>query len=113
MPDIKITITGRDYMVACNPGEEQRLKTLGAMVDASAHEAGGGSGSLNETRTLLFAALLLADKLHDAGSGPQTVKPMCKQAQRWRNPPMLWRVLRRVWKISRLGLRINELRLYW
>ena len=71
MPDIKITITGRDYMVACNPGEEQRLKTLGAMVDASAHEAGGGSGSLNETRTLLFAALLLADKLHDAGSGPQ------------------------------------------
>ena len=43
---------------------------LGAMVDASAHEAGGGSGSLNETRTLLFAALLLADKLHDVA--PQT-----------------------------------------
>ena len=70
MPDIKITITGREYMVACNPGEEQRLMALGAMVDASAHEAGGGSGSLNETRTLLFAALLLADKLHDVA--PQT-----------------------------------------
>lgn len=72
MPDVKISIAGREYMVACNPGEEQRLKTLGAMVDASAHEAGGGSGTLNETRTLLFAALLLADKLHDASSAAET-----------------------------------------
>lgn len=71
MPDVKISIAGREYMVACNPGEEQRLKTLGAMVDASAHEAGGGSGTLNETRTLLFAALLLADKLHDASSAAE------------------------------------------
>jgi cell division protein ZapA len=67
MPDVKISIAGRDYFVACNPGEEQRLMDLGAMVDASALEAGGGSRGLTETRALLFSALLLADKLQDAG----------------------------------------------
>ena len=40
MPDVKLSIAGRDYFVACNPGEEQRLIDLGAMVDASALEAG-------------------------------------------------------------------------
>ncbi|MES2781495.1 MAG: cell division protein ZapA [Pseudomonadota bacterium] len=69
MPDVKITIAGRDYFVACNPGEEQRLMELGAMVDSSALEAGGGSHGLTEMRVLLFSALLLADKLHDARGG--------------------------------------------
>ena len=68
MPDVKLSIAGRDYIVGCNSGEEPRLAALGAMVDESAQEA-GGSGSLNETRTLLFSALLLADKLHDANTG--------------------------------------------
>ena len=67
MPDVKLSIGGREYFVACNPGEEQRLSELGAMVDASAVEASGGSSALNETRVLLYSALLLADKLHDAG----------------------------------------------
>ena len=69
MPDVKISIAGRDYFVACNPGEEQRLMDLGAMVDAIALEAGGGSRGLTENRALLFSALLLADKLQDAGGG--------------------------------------------
>lgn len=68
MPDVKLSIGGRDYFVACNPGEEKRLAELGAMVDASAHEASGGSSALNEMRVLLYSALLLADKLHDARS---------------------------------------------
>ena len=68
MPDVKLSIGGREYFVACNPGEEQRLLELGAMVNASAQEASGGSSSLNEMRVLLYSALLLADKLHDARS---------------------------------------------
>ena len=67
MPDIKLSIAGRDYFVACNAGEEQRLLQLGAMVDATALEVAGGARGLTETRALLFSALLLADKLHDAG----------------------------------------------
>jgi cell division protein ZapA len=67
MPDVKLTIAGRDYFVACNAGEEQRLLELGAMVDATAQQVAGGARGLTETRILLFSALLLADKLHDLG----------------------------------------------
>lgn len=68
MAEVRLSIAGRDYAVACKDGEEARLKTLGAMVDEKAREA-GASGGLNETRLLLFSALLLADKLHDSGAG--------------------------------------------
>lgn len=68
MPDVKLSIAGRDYFVACNAGEEQRLLELGAMVDTTAQRVSAGGRGLTETRALLFSALMLADKLHDAGS---------------------------------------------
>lgn len=66
MADVRLSIAGREYIVTCQDGEEARLQSLGAMVDDKAREA-GGAGGLNESRTLLFAALLLADKLYDSG----------------------------------------------
>ena len=69
MADVRLSIAGREYIVTCNDGEELRLQALGAMVDEKAREAGGPSGGLNESRLLLFAALLLADKLHDGSNG--------------------------------------------
>lgn len=77
MADVRLSIAGREYIVTCKDGEEQRLQTLGALVDEKAREAGGPSGGLNESRLLLFSALLLADKLHDAGgsaSSPATTQ---------------------------------------
>jgi len=71
MAEVRLSIAGRDYIVACNDGEEARLMTLGAMVDEKAREA-GASGGLNETRLLLFSALLLADKLHDGAADNRT-----------------------------------------
>lgn len=69
MADVRLLIAGREYIVTCKDGEEPRLHTLGNMVDEMAREAGGSSGGLNESRLLLFSALLLADKLHDSKSG--------------------------------------------
>jgi cell division protein ZapA len=86
MADVRLTIAGREYIVTCKDGEEARLQALGAMVDEKAREAGGPSGGLNESRLLLFSALLLADKLHDASGGtatspaPPTVDPAIDQA---------------------------------
>jgi cell division protein ZapA len=86
MADVRLSIAGREYIVTCKDGEEPRLQALGAMVDEKAREAGGPSGGLNESRLLLFSALLLADKLHD-GSGnvigspaPQATDPAVDQA---------------------------------
>jgi cell division protein ZapA len=86
MADVRLSIAGREYIVTCKDGEEPRLQALGAMVDEKAREAGGPSGGLNESRLLLFSALLLADKLHDGAgdsNGPpvdQTADPAIDQA---------------------------------
>ena len=69
MAEVRLSIASREYVVTCKDGEEARLYTLGAMVDDMAREAGGPAGGLNESRSLLFSALLLADKLHDMQSG--------------------------------------------
>ncbi len=74
MADVRLSIAGREYIVTCKDGEETRLHSLGAMVDEKAREAGGPSGGLNESRLLLFSALLLADKLQDANGQP-SAKP--------------------------------------
>ena len=85
MADVRLLIAGREYIVTCKDGEEQRLQSLGAMVDEKAREAGGPSGGLNESRLLLFSALLLADKLHDGVSSGSaaaalSVAPAVEQA---------------------------------
>ncbi|NJM51275.1 MAG: cell division protein ZapA [Sphingomonadales bacterium] len=66
MADVRLNIASREYIVTCQDGEEDRLKSLGRLVDEMAREAGGSAGGLNESRQLLFASLLLADKLHDS-----------------------------------------------
>lgn len=72
MAEVRLMIAGREYIVTCQDGEEQRLQSLGAMVDDMARQAGGPTGGLNESRLLLFSALLLADKLYDNGGAPTT-----------------------------------------
>ncbi len=68
MADVRLTIARREYIVTCRDGEEQRLMSLGAIVDEFAKEAGESAGGLNESRQLLFASLLLADRLHEMQS---------------------------------------------
>ncbi|MBW8752684.1 MAG: cell division protein ZapA [Sphingomonadales bacterium] len=65
MSNVKLAIGGRDFTVACAEGEEDHVIGLGEMI-ASKITAMGDLSSQSETRMLLFAALLLADELHDA-----------------------------------------------
>lgn len=63
MAEVRLNIVNREYIVTCRDGEEDHLVKLGEMVDAKAQEAGGSAAGLNESRLLLFAALLLADEV--------------------------------------------------
>ena len=64
MSNVTLQIAGRRYTVACAEGEEPHIETLGASIDAKL-SAMPGMTSQSEPRTLLFAALLLADELHE------------------------------------------------
>ncbi|KQM13076.1 cell division protein ZapA [Novosphingobium sp. Leaf2] len=63
MGNVTFPIGGRDFMLACADGEEAHVKDLAALI----HEkvlAAGAQGQ-TEGRMLLFAALMMADELHD------------------------------------------------
>ena len=64
MSDVLLTIGGRAYTVACAAGEEAHIAALGRIIDDKLSTLPGGSGK-NDSRSLLFAALLLADELFD------------------------------------------------
>jgi cell division protein ZapA len=68
MSNVTVTIAGRHYTVACAPGEEGHIEALGRSIDDKLQDIGNLSGQ-SEARTLLFAALLLADELHERNSG--------------------------------------------
>ena len=65
MSNVTLRIGGRDYTVACAAGEEDHITGLGRLIDARIQGLAGSAG-MSETRQLLFAALLLADTLHDS-----------------------------------------------
>lgn len=62
MPDVKISVGGRDYEVACQAGEEHYLKAAAALLDAEASTLVNQIGRMPEARMLLMAGLMLADK---------------------------------------------------
>lgn len=67
MPQMSISINGQSYLIACNPGEESRLKALAQMVDEHVRQLAENVGQIGESKLLLMAAILLADELSEAG----------------------------------------------
>ena len=71
MAEVELLVGGRHYSIACRDGGEDHLRAIAAHVDRKAAEAKSAVGDVNETRQLLFAALLLADEIaENAGSTP-------------------------------------------
>lgn len=64
MSNVTLQIAGRRYTIACAEGEESHIEMLGASIDGKLAGMTNMSAQ-SEPRTLLFAALLLADELHE------------------------------------------------
>jgi cell division protein ZapA len=62
MPQVEITIGGRNFEVACQPGEEPYLRSAAQMLDIEATSLSSQIGRMPEGRMLLMAGLMLADK---------------------------------------------------
>jgi cell division protein ZapA len=62
MPDLDITIGGRSFQVACQPGEEPFLQAAARLLDIEAQPLVAQMGRLPEARMLLMAGLMLADR---------------------------------------------------
>lgn len=62
MPDVRVSIGGRDFDVSCQPGEEHFLRAAAKLLDNEARVLVSQIGRLPEARMLLMAGLMLADK---------------------------------------------------
>jgi len=62
MPEVTISVGGRDFKVACQEGEEQYLRSAADLLDTEATALSTQNGRLPESQMLLMAGLILADK---------------------------------------------------
>lgn len=62
MPEVIIQIGGRDFEVSCQEGEESYLQSAASMLDDEAQVLADQIGRMPESRMLLMAGLMLADK---------------------------------------------------
>lgn len=67
MSNVTLEIVGRRYTIACAEGEEAHIEMLGASIDKKLSALENLSNQSPE-RILLYAALLLADELHETKS---------------------------------------------
>lgn len=79
MAETTLHIAGRQYVLRCRDGEEAHLAHLANLVERKAKLAQQNAAGLTEVRTLLFAALFLADELNDLkreAAGRQQALPL-------------------------------------
>ncbi len=67
MAKVDISINGRLYAVACDEGQQDRVRELAEMVDSRVKTLTGPApvGGVGETQILVLAGLMLADELSE------------------------------------------------
>ena len=75
MPQVSVTINGRQFRMACEDGEEDHLMQLAADLDTRITRLRGRFGEIGDTRLTVMAALTLADELSETKEKLQRVEP--------------------------------------
>ena len=65
MPQVNVTINGRQYRMACDEGQQQQLLALCDDLNRRIADFTGKFGGMGDARLILMAALSVADELAD------------------------------------------------
>jgi cell division protein ZapA len=68
MPQVNVTINGRQFRMACEDGQEEHLKRLARELDGRIEALRGKFGEIGDTRLTVMAALTIADELGEMAS---------------------------------------------
>ncbi|MCC9625852.1 cell division protein ZapA [Thalassospira sp. MA62] len=63
MAQVSIRINGRNYEIACEDGQEERIRALSGYVDEQVREISEAVGQIGEQRLLVMTSLLIADEM--------------------------------------------------
>jgi cell division protein ZapA len=75
MPQVNVTINGRQFRMACEDGQEPRLTHLAEELDARIATLRARFGEIGDTRLTVMAALALADELSEVQVKLQRLEP--------------------------------------
>jgi cell division protein ZapA len=68
MPLVEVVVNGRDYQVACDIGQEDRLRELAQQFDKRVQVLASSVGQVGDARLMLMAGLVLADEVSAAAA---------------------------------------------
>ncbi len=63
MAQVAITINGKEYSLACDDGQEERIRAAGALLSAGVDELSTQIGRINDLNLVIMAGVMLADDL--------------------------------------------------
>jgi len=66
MAHVTVTISGRQYRMACEDGQEGHLTQLAADLDRRVEQLRGSFGEIGDNRLVVMAALMTGDELSEA-----------------------------------------------
>src|SRR5436309_4536662 len=75
MPQITVTINGRQFRMTCEEGEEAHLRALAEEVDQRVSRLRTRFGEIGDTRLTVMAALTLADELSETKEQLERLEP--------------------------------------
>lgn len=75
MAEINVTINGKDYRLACDDGQEARVKTLAAQFSDRVATCAAEIGKASEGQALVVAALAVLDEFDEAKARWTSTKP--------------------------------------
>lgn len=96
---VTIRVNGNPYQMGCDKGQEAEIEALGKLVDKTVSDLVQSVGQIGETRLLVMAALLLAEKSVAAGSG-ETMSETASEPQSQKSDSLSDAQLERLEKLA-------------
>lgn len=75
MGQVAVDINGRRFQVACDDGQEEHVRELGAYIDSKVKQVADQIGQVGDPRLLLMASLLITDELYELRQGGSAAGP--------------------------------------
>jgi cell division protein ZapA len=66
MAEVSITIANKQYSIACDDGQEQRVRDLADFIDGRVREIASMGAGTNDMHLLVLNSIMMADELFDA-----------------------------------------------
>lgn len=86
MGQVKLEVNGRPYLIACENGDEERIRRLGSYLDSVVRgltaQIGDGAAAVGDSHLLVMAGLTIADELSEAYRSPEAARLLDRMAAR-------------------------------